>query len=103
MATATNKLAYDSNEVTSVGTSSNYNLTGEYEISNGVLTLNTSSVTLGSRLQVISRYGKSMYAQIQPGTKNIPVDPMHQNATAQVEFLSRSPSALPDKYYYGQQ
>jgi hypothetical protein len=28
---------------------------------------------------------------------------MHQNATAQVEFLSRSPSALPDKYYYGQQ
>jgi hypothetical protein len=103
MATATNKLAYDSNQVTSVGTLSNYNLTSEYEISNGVLTLNTSSVTLGSRLQVISRYGKSMYAQIQPGTKNIPVDPMHQNATAQVEFLSRSPSALPDKYYYGQQ
>jgi hypothetical protein len=103
MATATNKLAYDSNEVTSIGTPSNYDLTGEYDISNGVLTLTTSSVTIGSRLQVISRYGKSMYAQIQPGTKNIPVDPMHQNATAQVEFLSRSPSALPDKYYYGQQ
>jgi hypothetical protein len=101
-------LAYDSNEITAEGTASNYNLLGEYSIiianTGTTLVLNTASVTPGARLQVISRYGQSMYAQIQPGTThNIPVDPMHSNVTPQVEFLSRSPSALPDKYYYGQQ
>ena len=98
-------IAYDSNEVNAEGTQSNVTSTGSYSISNGVLTLNTGTVlTTGSRIHVISRYGKSMYARIQPGTThNIPVDPMHMNATAQVEFLSRSPAVLPDKYYYGQQ
>jgi hypothetical protein len=97
--------AYDSNETNAEGTQSNVTLSGEYSISNGTLILNTGTVlTLGSRIQVNSRYGQSMYAQIQPGTThNIPVDQMHKNATAQVEFLSRSPAALPDKYYYGQQ
>jgi hypothetical protein len=97
--------AYDSNETNAEGTQSNVTLSGEYSISNGTLILNTGTVlTLGSRIQVNSRYGQSIYAQIQPGTThNIPVDQMHKNATAQVEFLSRSPAALPDKYYYGQQ
>jgi hypothetical protein len=97
--------AYDSNETNSKGTQSNVTLYGEYAISNGMLTLNTGTVLkVGSRIQVISRTGKSIYAQIQSGTThNIPVDSMHQNATAQVEFLSRSPAVLPDKYYYGQQ
>ena len=97
--------AYDSNETNAEGTQSNVTLHGEYAISNGLLTLNTGTVLkVGSRIQVISRTGKSIYAQIQSGTThNIPVDSMHQNATAQVEFLSRSPALLPDKYYYGQQ
>jgi hypothetical protein len=101
-------IAYDSNETNAVGTQSNVTLHGEYTIRNGVLTLNTGTVLkVGSRIQVISRTGKSIYAQIHSTSTavihNIPVDPMHQNATAQVEFLSRSPAALPDKYYYGQQ
>jgi hypothetical protein len=98
-------IAYDSNEKNALGTQSNVTLHGEYSISNGVLTLNTGTVLkVGSRIQVISRTGKSIYAEIQPGTThNIPVDSMHQNATAQIEFLSRSPAVLPDKYYYGQQ
>ena len=98
-------ISYDSNETNAEGTQSNVTLHGEYAISNGVLTLNTGTVLkVGSRIQVISRTGKSIYAQIQSGTThNIPVDSMHQNATAQVEFLSRSPAVLPDKYYYGQQ
>jgi hypothetical protein len=101
-------IAYDSNETNAVGTRSNVTLHGEYTISNGILTLNTGTVLkVGSRIQVISRTGKSIYAQIHSTSTavmhNIPVDPMHQNATSQVEFLSRSPAVLPDKYYYGQQ
>jgi hypothetical protein len=101
-------ISYDSNETNAVGTQSNVTLHGEYTIRNGVLTLNTGTVLkVGSRIQVISRTGKSIYAQIHSTSTavmhNIPVDPMHQNATSQVEFLSRSPAVLPDKYYYGQQ
>jgi hypothetical protein len=100
-------IAYDSNETSAEGIQSNKLLGGEYNISSGTLILNTGTIlTLGSRIKVVSRYGQSMYAQIHSTSTvlhNIPVDPMHQNATPQVTFLSRSPAALPDKYYYGQQ
>jgi hypothetical protein len=92
-------IAYDSNEISSVGTSSNVVLDSEFTVtSTGTLVLNFVP-TPGSNIKVVRKISRTWYENgVNTATTN---KPMHENNTEQVKFLLERPSALPDKYYYG--
>ena len=89
-----NSVAYDSNEVSSTGSSSTYNLEPEFTINTttNVITL-AFTPRVGAEISVI----KSVSQQV-----GIEYSDMHGKDIEQVKFLLDRPSFLPDKYYYGQ-
>jgi hypothetical protein len=86
-------IAYDSDEIDSLGRTSNLDKAPEFSIDSGNMLVLDFVTDVKSEIKIVSK--NAFVAGFEFAN-------LHQRKEEQVNFLLETPSFLPDKYYYGQ-